>query len=69
MPGIVDQPNYIRVRNSQINYYKEVSLYYQASGDAYCMYKPSGTNLAELRLSQKRHPALYIQEKDRIIAI
>jgi HD-GYP domain-containing protein (c-di-GMP phosphodiesterase class II) len=33
------------------------------------MYKPAGTNLAELRISQERHPPLFIQEEDRIIAI
>lgn len=65
----MDQSNYIRVRNSQINYYKKVSLYYQTSADSYYLYKPAGTNLAELRISQQRHPALYIQEEDRIIAI
>jgi HD-GYP domain-containing protein (c-di-GMP phosphodiesterase class II) len=65
----VDQPNYIRVRNSQINYYKEVSLYHQTSEDSYCLYKPAGMKLAELRMSQKLHPTLYIQEKDRIVAI
>ena len=65
----MDQPNYIQVRNSQINYYKEVSLYYQTGTDSYCLYKPAGTCLAEMRISQQRHPALYIQEEDRIIAI
>jgi HD-GYP domain-containing protein (c-di-GMP phosphodiesterase class II) len=65
----VAQPNYIRVRNSQINYYREVSLYHQTSQDAYCLYKPAGMKLAELRISQQRHPPLFIQEKDRIVAI
>jgi hypothetical protein len=65
----VEQQSYIRVRNSQINYYKEVALYYQSGADAYCLYKPPGTNLAEMRISRKRHPGLYIQEKDRLTAI
>lgn len=65
----MEQPSYIRVRNSQINYYKEVALYYQSGTDSYCLYKPPGTNLAEMRISQKRHPGLYIQEKDRLTAI
>ena len=68
-PKIVDQPNYIRVRNSQINYYKEVSLYNQTGADSYLLYKPAGSNLTELRRSQNKHPELYIQEGDRIIAI
>ena len=65
----MDQPNYIRVRNSQINYYKEVSLYHQSSENAYCLYKPAGTLLAEMRLNQQKHPPLYIQEQDRMVAI
>jgi len=65
----VNQPQYIRVRNSQINYYKEVSLYNQTGTDSYCLYKPAGSNLAELRISQNKHPELYILEKDRILAI
>jgi HD-GYP domain-containing protein (c-di-GMP phosphodiesterase class II) len=65
----VDQPNYIRVRDSQINFYIEVPLYHQAGENAYCLYKPAGTKLTELRLNQKRHPQLFIQDTDRIIAI
>lgn len=58
----MEQQSYIRVRNSQINFYKEVALYYQSGADAYCLYKPPGTNLAEMRISRKRHPGLYIQD-------
>ena len=65
----MNQPNYIRVRNSQINYYKKVSLYFQTGADSYCLYKPAGTMLAEMRIHQQRHPDLYIQDKDRIVAI
>jgi HD-GYP domain-containing protein (c-di-GMP phosphodiesterase class II) len=65
----VGQLNYIRVRNSQINFYKDVSLYYQTSADTYCLYKPAGSCLTELRINQQKHPDLYFQEKDRIIAI
>jgi len=65
----VNRPKYIRVRNSQINYYKAVSLYFQTGADSYCLYKPAGTRLAEMRVSQQRHPDLYFQDKDRIVAI
>lgn len=65
----MDQPNYIRVRDSQINYYIEVPLYHQTGKNAYCLYKPGGTKLTEIRLNQKRHPRLFIQQTDRIIAI
>jgi HD-GYP domain-containing protein (c-di-GMP phosphodiesterase class II) len=65
----VDQQNYIQVRNSQINYYRKVPLFYQTGTDAYVLYKPAGASLPELRISQRRHPLLYIQEEDRLAAI
>ena len=65
----MDQPNYIRIRNSQINYYVEVPLYHRTGNNHYCLYKPPGTNLAALRLRHERHPPLFIQEQDRIVAI
>ena len=65
----MDQQNYIQVRNSQINYYKEVPLFYQTGTDSYVLYKPAGTSLTEMRINQQRHPLLYIQEEDRIVAI
>ena len=65
----MDQNNYIQVRNSQINYYREISLFYQTGTDSYVLYKPAGTSITEMRISQQRHPLLYIQEEDRIVAI
>lgn len=63
------QTNYIRVRNSQINYYKKVALFYQTGNDLFGLYKPAGTSLSEMRLNQQRHPPLFIQAADRIMAI
>jgi len=65
----VDQQNYIQVRNSQINYYRTVPLFYQTDTDSCVLYKPAGTSLPEMRISQQRHPLLYIHEEDRIVAI
>ncbi|MEE4262513.1 MAG: HD domain-containing phosphohydrolase [Desulfobacteraceae bacterium] len=65
----MNQQNYIQVRNSQINYYKEVPLFYQSGTDSYALYKPPGTILQEMRINQQRHPRLYIHEEDRIVAI
>jgi HD-GYP domain-containing protein (c-di-GMP phosphodiesterase class II) len=65
----VDPQNYIQVRNSQINYYEQVPLFYQTGTDSYVLYKPAGISVTEMRISQQRHPFLYIQEEDRIIAI
>jgi HD-GYP domain-containing protein (c-di-GMP phosphodiesterase class II) len=33
------------------------------------MYKPPGVHLADLRIAQKRHPALFIRQSDRMTAI
>jgi HD-GYP domain-containing protein (c-di-GMP phosphodiesterase class II) len=65
----VNQQNYIRVRNSQINYYREVALFYQVGNDFFGLYKPAGTSLSEMRINQQRHPPLYILEADRIAGI
>ena len=65
----MDQHSYIQVRNSQINYYKAVPLYYQSGADSYSLYKPAGTSLPEMRINQQRHPLLFIQEEDRLTAI
>ena len=65
----MDQHSYIQVRNSQINYYKEVPLFYRTGTHSYGLYKPPGTSLSEMRINQQRHPRLYINEEDRIVAI
>ena len=65
----MNQQNYIQVRNSQINYYKQVPLFYQTGTDSYILYKPAGTSLTEMRINQQRHPLLYIHAEDRMAAI
>ena len=65
----MQEKNYIAIRNSQINYYRDVGLYYIENG-SYVLYKPPGKLLTDLRLSEERHPTeLYIRRKDRIVAI
>jgi len=64
-----NQQSYIPVRRSQINFYREVALYYQPAKDKYALYKPSGKLVAELRLNESRYPNLYISQEDRIEAI
>jgi HD-GYP domain-containing protein (c-di-GMP phosphodiesterase class II) len=65
----LQEKNYISIRNSQINYYKDVGLYYLENG-SFVLYKPPGILMADLRLKQERHPSeLYIRRKDRMIAI
>ena len=64
----MDPDSYIQVRQSQLNYYKEVPLFYQTGTDAYLLYKPAGANLPSMRINQQRYPQLYIRERDRIAA-
>jgi len=63
------EKNYIPIRNSQINYYKDVGLYY-IEGGAFVLYKPPGKLIADLRMQEERHPTeLYIHQNDRMTAI
>jgi HD-GYP domain-containing protein (c-di-GMP phosphodiesterase class II) len=65
----LQEKNYIAIRNSQINYYKDVGLYY-IEGGSFVLYKPPGKSMTELRLNEKMHPTqLYIHQNDRITAI
>lgn len=63
------QVQYIQVRGSQINYYREVPLYYKTARESYALYKPSGNLISELRIRQKKHPRLFIRQEDRVRAI
>jgi HD-GYP domain-containing protein (c-di-GMP phosphodiesterase class II) len=63
------QPVYIPVRKSQINYYREVPLFYRTKNDSYALYKPSGTLVSEIRIKEKKHPSLFIRQEHRIRAI
>jgi hypothetical protein len=65
----LQEKNFIPIRNSQINYYRDVALFY-SEGGTFVLYKPPGKSVADLRLNQERHPTeLYIHQKDRITAI
>lgn len=60
---------YIPVRGSQIKYYQKVALYCERGENGFNLYKPAGVNLADLRLTQQRHPQLYIRQTARMEAI
>ncbi len=65
----MQEKNYITIRNSQINYYKNVGLYYIEDG-SFVLYKPPGKLMTDLRLKEERHPTeLYIHQDDRVAAI
>jgi HD-GYP domain-containing protein (c-di-GMP phosphodiesterase class II) len=63
------QAQYIQIRGSQTNYYREVPLYYKTTKDSYALYKPSGALISELRIRQKKHPRLFIRQEHRVRAI
>ena len=65
----MQEKNYIAIRNSQINYYKDVGLYY-IEGGSFVLYKPPGKLMTDLRMKEQRHPTeLYIHQNDRKAAI
>ncbi len=64
-----ERQKYIPVRKSQINYYRQIPLYYRTTRGSYALYKPPGTLLSEVRIKQKQHPRLYIRQAQRIDAI
>ena len=65
----MNQSTYIPVRKSQINYYKNISLYSKSGRDEYVLYKSAGMSLDNWRLNKDRHPLLFINQDDRITAI
>lgn len=58
---------YIQARKSQLNFYRDVQLFNKADENRFVLYKPSGTLLGEMRVSEGRHPEiLYIKQADKI---
>jgi putative nucleotidyltransferase with HDIG domain len=61
---------YIPARTTQLNYYKDVPLYVQGKGQKFVLYKPSGTTLHDMRVTEGLHPKkLYIKQSDKIAGI
>lgn len=65
----MNRETYIPIRKSQINYYKNVPLFYKGINDRFALYKPSGIALSDTRLTEERHPPLYIRQEDRVIVL
>ena len=60
------QPNYIKVRKSNLFVYHTVPLYYTANGERYGIYKPSGMNLKEMRVKENLIPReLFLKKTDK----
>ena len=65
----MESKDYILVRKSQINYYRNVKLYYKTSKHNYAVYKPSGMVLSSDRLRNDKYPPLFIHQDERIESI
>ena len=63
-------PEYIRARQSQYHFYKAVPLFTKTDKEKFVLYKPTGTTLGEMRLSDsKQSEALFIKTADKINGI
>ncbi len=57
---------YVRARNSQLNFYQDVPLY-KNTGSHFVLYKPVGITLGEMRVSEGMHPGeLFIKQADKL---
>lgn len=58
---------YIKARQSQINYYKSIALFTKTRDNKFVLYKKEEMTLSDMRIKDKRHPPeLYIRASDKI---
>lgn len=61
---------YIKARQSQINYYKSIPLFTKTRDNKFVLYKKEEMTLSDMRIRDKRHPPeLYIRSSDKIKGI
>lgn len=60
---------YLILKKSQINMFRDVPLYHKTKGDSYSLYKKSGEVLEEDRLEESKYPELYIFKADKEKAV
>lgn len=65
----MENPQWIQVRRSNIQMYKDVALYYQTPKGNYLLYKPEGEILSDERIHSRRLPPLFIRGEDKERAI
>jgi putative nucleotidyltransferase with HDIG domain len=64
------KPEFIYVKNSLLNFYKKVPLYYYADNGECVLYKPAGITIKEMRIKRKLLPKkLYIKQISKVDAI
>lgn len=63
-------PDFIQVKNSNLNLYRKVPFYFENRHGHYALYKPIGVTLGEMRIRERMHPKrLFIKRKNKIEAI
>ncbi len=61
---------FIRARNTQLQYYRSVPLFFQSLPDKFVLYKKQGETLDEMRITTGKHPdVLFIKKSDKIAGI
>ncbi|MCF8070228.1 MAG: hypothetical protein K9L30_16715 [Desulfobacterales bacterium] len=60
---------FIFIKNSQVNYYKDIPLYDKTDEGEFVLYKPESTTLDNKRIKESRHPQLYLHQNDKKTAI
>ena len=61
---------YIPVRESHLNYYRAIPLYYENKDNTFGLYKPPGKILSDMRLEGGQYPdRLYIKHTDKLRSI
>lgn len=67
---MIEISEYVQARKSQLYFYRNIPLYSKVSDKKFVLYKPTGTTLGEMRVSEKRHPdVLFIKQADKLQGI
>ena len=60
----------IPARKSQLNFYRNIPLYFMGEDNQFVLYKPAGMMLRDMRIGEERLPHdLYIKNEDKIKSI
>lgn len=61
--------DYLKVRASQVQFFKTVPFYYQSTDGEFILYKKTGEILDSQRTDENRYPELFIDAKDKETAL
>ncbi len=63
------EKTYLRIKPSQVTFFKEVPFYCQTKEGDYILNKESGKKFTWERLKESNYPQLYIDTKDKDVAL